>query len=103
MDELFHHCRSNLSLILISCEISMMMMIHQSRFRWDNFRFLKLLYFGQFQIGICLDHSQVKRHENASFHICVFLKFFLPTPYSQEDIQYIHHQFAYHFSLTKYN
>jgi hypothetical protein len=31
------------------------------------------------------------------------LKFFLPTPYSQEDIQYIHHQFAYHFSLTKYN
>jgi len=31
----------------------------------------------------------VKRHENVSFHICVFLKFFLPTPYSQEDIQYI--------------
>ncbi len=38
-----------------------------------------------------------------SFWICVILKFFSPTPYSQEDFEYLIYQFASHFLFIQFN
>jgi hypothetical protein len=61
------------------------MMIHRNWFRQDNFRFHKLsfcheLSFGQFQIGICLVNSQVKRNGTESFQVSDFSEFFFSLP-----------------------
>jgi len=46
-----------------------------------------------------LAHSEMKRHGKVFFQICVLI-FFLTT-YSQEDIEYIFHQFAHQLSLIE--
>jgi DMSO/TMAO reductase YedYZ molybdopterin-dependent catalytic subunit len=51
-----------------------------------------MLYARQFQIEIYLTHSQLKMHGKVSF----------PITYSQEDFEYIFHQFASHFSLIEF-
>jgi hypothetical protein len=61
------------------------MMIHRNWFRQDNFRFHKLsfcheLSFGQFQIGICLVNSQVKRNGNESFQVSDISEFLFSFP-----------------------
>jgi len=38
-----------------------------------------------------------------SFWICVILKFFFPTLYSQEDSEYLIYQFASHLFLIQFN
>jgi hypothetical protein len=46
----------------------------------------------------------MKKHKKVSFWICVTLKvFFFPTPYSQEDFEYVIYQFAFHLYLIQFN
>jgi hypothetical protein len=57
------------------------MMIHRNWFRQDNFRFHKLSFchessFGQYQIGICLVNSQVKRNGKEPFQLFRVFLFF---------------------------
>jgi hypothetical protein len=43
----------------------------------------------------------MKKHKNVFFWICVILKFFFPTLYSQEDSNYLIYQFASHLFLIQ--
>jgi hypothetical protein len=43
----------------------------------------------------------MEKDGNASFQIRKLINFF-PTPYSQEDIEYLFHQFASHLPLIEF-